>query len=477
MANNNLSYAQLFHLSLCGFGIQFASSLQTSNTSGLYKFLGVDSSNLSYLWLAAPIAGLLIQPIVGQFSDSTMTRFGKRNPYIFVWGLLAFLSLCILPVSNRLWVAAVCMWVFSCSINGCTEALRALIGDIVPNRQKTRVFSLQTIFCGVGASIAAMLPMLLNKTINPSYSPGVPRILQISFVLGGIILATTIVWMVTHIKEEKASPKKQLLLTHKKQQHPRSHLQIIVLTFQEIWQNAKRMPQVIKDFSYVQLFTWTGIFCFWLYLTPAIAQHLFDLPVGVNIASDPKYAAIMNNAVSWSGVYNGVYQFTSVLYALVLPKLADKYTHRSIHAVSLAIGAISLIAFGFVFNPYFAIPCMVGFGILWGSIMTMPYAVLCAELPRAKMGVYLGIFNITITLPQILCGLTIGSIYTHLFHGHAILAIGFAGALILIASAIMYSHTLEGNPSLLRYLKNRFLSTNLASDKQSIINSEMEILK
>lgn len=434
-----LNFKQLFYLSLCGFGIQFASSLQMTNTSSLFKFLGAESGEIGYLWLAAPIAGLIIQPVVGQFSDSTMTRFGKRIPYIFVWVLLSSLALFLLPFSKILWLAAMVVLILSCSINGCTEALRALIGDIAPNQQKATAFAWQTVFCGIGAGIAALLPWALaHMELFPKANESaekVPMVLQASLLIGGVILLVSMLIMVRHI-QEKTFVKSHLLHDLQIRRH-RSHAEKIYGAFRELFKNIKGMPKVIKDFSIVQVFTWTGMFCIWLYFGIGLAQHAFGLPVGIDVSSNPDYQRLLEKGTIEAGICFGIYQFVSVLYAFILPKLAELTTPRVIHALSLIAGALSLIAIIFTKHLLLIYGAMIGVGIMWGSIMTMPYAIISAELPRSKMGVYLGIFNITITLPQILGGLFMGAITEKIFHGHAIYSIVLGGVLILISGLIM----------------------------------------
>jgi len=434
-----LNIIQLFYLSLCGFGIQFASSLQMTNTSSLFKFLGAESGEIGYLWLAAPIAGLIIQPVVGQFSDSTMTRYGKRIPYIFIWVILSSLALFALPFCNALWLAASVVLILSCSINGCTEALRALLGDIAPNEQKATAFAWQTIFSGVGAGIAAILPSILaHIQIIPkaNQSAGkVPMGLQISLLVGGVVLLISMLVMVRNIRE-KTFVKSHLLHDLQIMRH-RTHLEKVLGAFRELFKNIKRMPKVIKDFSIVQVFTWTGMFCLWLYFGIAIAQHIFGLPAGANVADNPDYQRLLEKGTIEAGICFGIYQFVSVVYALLLPKLAELTSPRAIHALSLIAGAICLVAILFTDHLWVIYGMMVGVGIMWGSIMTMPYAIISAELPRSKMGVYLGIFNITITLPQIVGGLFMGAITAKIFHNHAIYSVVLGGVFILISGIIL----------------------------------------
>lgn len=439
MTQKNLTTWQFFNLSICAFGLQFASSLQMAGTSSLYKFLGAESSNLSYLWLAAPISGLLIQPIVGQFSDSTATKYGKRMPYIFIWGILGFLALLLLPMAGTVWFAAALMWILSCSHNGCTEALRALIGDITPNPQKARAFALQTIFAGVGAAIAAVLPSLLTEVLHIGVGTQslntVPKTLQISFIVAALVLLGSIFWTVYTIRE-KAFTKINLLRVQKSHLH-KNIWQMIYANLREVYQHTSHMPKIMRQLSIVQVFSWFGIFSLWLYFGIAIAQHIYGLSTQADISSDSSAAALLEQATIWTGVCFGIYQFVSVIYAIILPKLTDRYPLKIIHGISLLIGALSIMSCGLIHNHYLLIINMIGVGIMWGSVMTMPYTIIASEVSRAKMGVYMGIFNITITLPQIISGLTLSLITSKIFHNHAMYSIILGGLLIGVSATLL----------------------------------------
>lgn len=457
MAQKNLTALQLFNLSICAFGLQFANSLQMAGTTSLYKFLGAASSNLSLLWLAAPISGLIIQPIVGQFSDSTATRYGKRIPYIFFWGILGCLALILLPFSKAVWFAAGLMWLLSCSHNGCTEALRALIGDITPNPQKARAFALQTIFAGIGAAIAAVMPSLLTKLLKVDIGTQelhtVPKTLQISFIVAGLVMAFCIGWTVYTVRERAFT--KSNLLRLEKEQRKRTTWQRIILNLKEVYQHIRRMPPIMRQLSFVQVFSWFGIFSLWLYFGIAVAQHIYGLPIHADITHDADAATILETATIWVGVCFGIYQAVSVLYALVLPGLANRLAPKIIHGISLLIGAVSIMTCGLVHNRYVLIANMIGVGIMWGSIMTMPYTIIASEVSRAKMGVYMGIFNIAITLPQIISGLTLSFITAKIFHNQAMYSIIFGGFLIFLSAiTLLYQENfLTIKDKLLPYLK------------------------
>ncbi len=438
MSAQVLSLKQLINLCICAFGIQFVTALQAANMSSIYKFLGAESSNLPYLWLAAPISGLLIQPLVGQISDSTTTRFGKRRPYILMWGLLAGTAIFLMPFSYAIWMAAFLLWILDSSINGCTETLRALTADITTNKQKPKAFAFQAFFAGIGASVAAILPFifshyLLAKQVYEDYS--IPIAIKISFVIGSSVLISTIIWTVLKIKEPPF--RKTHLLQEKKKQRHKSVSYKFFEFFKEMLFNIYHMPEVIRKFYLIQMFTWIGMYCLWIYFGLAIAQQIYHLPVGANTGTNSYYADLLEKGTEWAGICFGIYQLVSVFYSLALPYLAEKTSPRFIHGCSMVIGALGILSLGIVTKPIYSIFSMVAIGILWGSIMTMPYAIISAELPKGKTGVYLGIFNITITIPQIISSLIFGEVANCLFHNYAVYPLMTGGALILVGGILM----------------------------------------
>lgn len=438
-----LTMYQLIGLAVCAFGIQFANSLQMANMSSVYKFLGVSSEELPYLWLAAPITGLLIQSIIGQLSDDTFTRYGKRRPYLLFWGLVAFLCFILLPIVNHLWVVAILFWGISCSVNGLTEALRALVGDITPNQQKADAFSWQTIFSCLGAAIAAALPWLLERNLFIAIFPNhnhIPIAIKPAFILGGMILLTCMSWTVYQIRERPAAHIS--VLNKYRSQYKKKLGKKIQRFILQIIISIKKMPIIIHQFILVQIFTWIGIFSMWLYFSLNISQQIYGLPPGIDITEDQHYLSLLEQGSLTAGVYFGLFQMVSAFYAMLLPLLAERVSPRFIHAVSLIIGAMGLINMGFTHTRYFTLLNITLIGIMWGSIMTLPYAIVSAELPRSKMGIYLGIFNITITLPQIIVGLFLGPLYTNIFHSHAAYTMVFAGVSILLAGIILLKQVL-----------------------------------
>lgn len=434
-----LGIKELFYLSLAGFGLQFASALEMGNTSGLFKFLGASDKEVSWLWLIAPVTGLIIQPVLGQLSDLIETKYGKRIPFIFIGGLLTCLSLFFLTFSESLTFTALMILVLSCSVNAATEGLRALTGDITPKSQKSSAFAWQAILGGIGAMIASLIPWLLDIA-HIFAKPGdgnsfkVPIVIKISLFLGCFIVAQAIWSMIKEIKEADYNPE---LKADKLEKSPENFFRLIYSVWSELFKNLIHTPDVIKKFFLVQIFTWAGMFCVWLYFGIAVAQHVFNLPTDANVTTNPHYQALMRQGVLDANICFAIYQLFAMLYALVLPKLSEKISPYKLHSYSLFVGAFSLIFVVFVHDIWLTYAAMIGLGIFWGSLLVMPYAIIAAELPSDKIGTYFGVFNITITIPQIICGLTIGFINEYIFFNHAILSILLAGIFLGIAGLIL----------------------------------------
>lgn len=440
MGRKLLSRQQLFNLSVFAFGLQFANALQLSNMSSLYKFLGAESGSLPYLWLAAPVSGLIMQPIIGQLSDSTCTRFGRRRPYILGWGILAVSSICLLPLSPNILTAAILLWIIGFSINGSTEALRALIADITLNRQKAKAFAMQTIFSGLGAGAASFAPYIIKNSLtipgHVFYFNKIPLSLQLTFFVGGMMMFICMLWTIVTIKEKPDIH--AALIANIRRIQQKKWLDKIRYIWREVIINIKNLPPVIKKFIPTQVFTWMGIFTMLLYFTLGLAQHVYGLPIQANIVTNDYYVAILEKSTIKAGVYFAVYQCVSVAYAILLPYLARKFSLKFLYAVSLVMGAIGLLVSSNAQSELVLVTCMILIGVMWGSIMTLPYAIVSAELPKSKMGVYLGIFNITITLPQVIAGFILGPIHTKIFNSHAAYTVMLSGALILMGGMIMW---------------------------------------
>ncbi len=432
-----LTYQQLFYFSLASLGLQAAGAFEVNNASGLFKFLGASDQQVGWLWLIPPVTGLIVQPVLGQVSDLVDTRYGRRTPFIYGGAVLACLSLLVLSFSEALWLTAAMVLFLSCSINCSTEGLRSLTGDLTPNRQKSKAFAWQAVFGSLGAMMASAIPWLLNAThlfVQPSDAGfRIPAVLKVSFFLGALIVFQTAQAMVRRVREAPG---------HVAQVAQAARPRVGLLRFCarlacELYDNTRRTPQVIRRMFVVQVLTWAGLFCVWIYFGLALAQTVYGLPPGVDVSSSTRYQALLTKGVIQSGVCFAIYQLVGVVYTLALPALAERFDPNRVHAVSLLAGAAALLSMPLLANIWYVYVAMIGFGIFSGSLNTLPYAIVAAEVPPPKMGACLGIFNITITIPQILCGLVIGPLNRSLFGNHAMFTIGLAGGLIGVAGVLL----------------------------------------
>lgn len=429
-----LNYKQLFYLSLANLGLQVAGTFEVNNASGLFKFLGASDHQVSWLWLIPPLAGLVVQPVLGQVSDLVETRHGKRIPFIYVGAMLSCLSLLVLSLSEALWLTAAMMLILSCSINCSTEGLRSLTGDITPNRQKSKAFAWQAIFGSLGAMLASAIPWLMDSAhifVKPSETGfRIPVVLKVSLFLGALMLFQTASSMVRQMREKDPARASQAPAAHS----PRRFLAELC---RELYTNIRRTPPVIRRMFMVQTLTWAGLFCVWMYFGLALAQRIYGLPPGADVSVDLEHQARLTQGVIQAGICFAAYQFVGVFYSLALPSLAERFDPNRVHALSLLAGAATLVAMLFLHDIRAVYVAMVGLGLFSGSLNTLPYAIVAAEVPPRNMGACLGIFNITITVPQILCGLVIGPLNSALFGNRAIYVIALAGGLLGIAGLLL----------------------------------------
>lgn len=418
-------------MSMGFLGIQFGFALQNSNASRIFQTFGADLELISWFWLAAPLTGLIIQPIIGYYSDKTWTRLGRRRPFFLAGAIMASIALVLMPNAGEfahflppMFIGAGFLMMMDASFNVAMEPFRALVGDMLPAEQTTLGFSVQTFLIGVGAVIGSWLPYVLAEWFGVSkevVDGGIPNNVVYSFYAGAAVLLISIVWTVVTTKEYTPEQQKQF-------QSPTAEVESHSTRFSDIFRNIWHMPQTMKQLSVVQFFSWIALFGMWVFATPAIAQHIYGVSV------DDTRSVNYQNAANWVGIIFGVYNGVAMFYALLLPSIAKKLGRKGTHSLSLLAGGIGLISLYFVTDPSWLILSMVGVGIAWGSILSMPYAILAPSLPPAKMGVYMGIFNIFITVPQIINGLFGGPLVKRVFDSQAIYAIVLSGVFLLIAA-------------------------------------------
>ena len=426
-----MSFWQIFNMSFGFLGIQFGFALQTGNASRILQTFGANVENLSLFWLAAPITGMIIQPIIGHDSDRTWTRLGRRRPYFLTGALLSGVALFFMPNSSLLAaiippiiVGAGMLMIMDASFNVAMEPFRALVADNLPDSQHNDGFSMQTCLIGVGAVIGSWLPYVFANWLGiSSTAPAghVPDNLLFSFYVGGITLIGCILWTVIKTKEY---PPQEYAKFHAREIEPKEKKSGIA----EIFSDLFSMPKTMWQLGIVQFFSWFALFSMWVYTTPAIAEHIYHIKAG-----DTQSHAY-NSAGNWVGVLFGVYNVVSAIYALLLPRIVLKLSRKKTHAFSLTMGGVALISIFFIQNDYLLILPMVGIGLAWGSILAMPYAILSSAIPAKKIGVYMGIFNLFITMPQIVSGISGKFLMQYVFSDRAVYGLFMAGGFMILGA-------------------------------------------
>ncbi|GAB4407939.1 MAG: MFS transporter [Bacteroidia bacterium] len=424
-----LKFWDIWNMSFGFLGIQFGFALQNANASRILQGFGADVEHLSWFWLAAPLTGMIVQPIIGHYSDRTWTRLGRRRPYFLTGAILASIALIFMPNAGALagfippmFIGAGILMIMDASINVAMEPFRALVADNLPTDQRTLGFSIQTSLIGIGAVAGSWLPYILAEWIGVSKEApegSVPDNVIFSFYVGAAVFITTILVTVLRTREY---PPEEYASYHGGEETAHGG------GFSEIFKDFAAMPTTMRQLGLVQFFSWFALFSMWVFTTPAIAQHIYDLDVGDT--SSPAY----QDAGNWVGVIFGVYNAISAIVALLLPTIAARIGRKRTHAMALILGGLGLISMYFAPNKEFLLLSMVGIGIAWASILAMPYAMLAGSIPPGKMGIYMGIFNFFITGPQILNGIIGGPIVKHVYGSQAIYAIVIAGVFMLLGA-------------------------------------------
>lgn len=419
-----LKYRQIWNMSIGFFGIQFGFALQNGNASRILGIFGAEVEHLSWFWLAAPLTGMIVQPIIGHYSDHTWTALGRRRPYFLSGAILASLALIFMPNADilvgllpPLYVGAGILMIMDASFNVSMEPFRALVADLLPSDQRTLGFSIQTILIGFGAVIGSSLPPIFAYVFDVTKTAAegkVPFNVTLSFYVGAAFFLLAILWTVITTKEY---PPENY-----------AHDDSRTKGLSQIFGDFMSMPNTMRKLGWVQFFSWFALFSMWVFTTPAIATHIYHVPINDN--SSETY----QDAANWVNVMFTVYNGTSMLYAFALPVIALKFGRKATHALSLTAGGIGLISIYFIQDPTLLILSMVGVGMAWAGILAMPYAILAGSIPAYKMGVYMGIFNFFITFPQIVNGIIGGPIVKHLYNSQPIYSLLMAGVFLLIAA-------------------------------------------
>lgn len=443
MEKKHMSFWQMFNLNFGFLGIQFGWALQMANMSGIYKFLGADTANMGYLWLAAPLSGLLIQPILGQLSDKTWTRIGRRRPYILLGTLLSTAALILMPNSTALWFAAILLWVLDGSLNISMQPYRALVADVAPTYQHTVCYTIQTCLVGLGSTLAYLLPWAFVHIFNlgaETGGTGIPLSLRLSFYIGAAVFMLANIWTVFTSKEYP--PEESELCVGSEKYSCLYHA--LKANAQSMLKDFLNMPKVMREIFAVQFFTWVGLFCVFIYFGLAVAQNLFGLPSGADLTKEPQLRSMLEQGVALGGVCFAVYTFVSIIYSALIPKLSKIISRKNTHALSLILGALGLLICVYATSKYQLFIGMIGLGAAWASIVTVPYAILAGTLPKQKMGLYMGLINMAICIPEILAALTFGVIVGKLFHDRAMTVILMGSVMFMLAAVCtFFVHDIE----------------------------------
>ena len=420
------TFLQIMYMCLGFFGIQFGWALQMGNMSAIYSRLGAREDQIPLLWLAAPVTGLLVQPLVGYFSDRTWCRLGRRRPYFLGGAIFSVIALILMPQASAVWMAVIALWVLDTSVNVSMEPFRAFVGDILPEEQRKTGYAMQSVMIGAGAVIASFLPQILTSLGVSTEAPlgHIPATVRYSFYIGAAVLLAAIL---ATIKTTPEYPPADMEAFKQLQKQTVSFKK----TLHEMYSAMMTMPSTMRRLAVVQFFTWAAFMVMWVYFTPGIASGVFHAVPGT-----PEYETAANWGSSCFGIYNGV----AFVFAFALLWLTTKFSAKMIHIVCLVIGGLGLGSLGLTlvgveFSKMELIIPMVCIGIAWSSILSMPYAMLSNALPAEKMGFYMGVFNFFIVIPQICVNLFFGPIMKHCLGGSAIAAVGVGGLSLLVAAA------------------------------------------
>lgn len=492
-----LGFWQIWNMSFGFLGIQFGFALQNANVSRIFQTLGASIDALPILWVAAPLTGLLVQPIVGHLSDRTWGRLGRRRPYFLAGAICASLALIAMPNSPVLWVAAGMLWIMDASINVSMEPFRAFVGDMLPERQRTAGFAMQSFFIGTGAIVASALPWMLTNwfDVSNTAAPGaIPDAVKWSFYLGGSVFLLAVLWTVARTREyspgelasfaaETDAGPGSVAMTRSAAAYRKGGIgwliaggalvasivaadldkQLHVLAWGAIGfgmvqfataflmvrgrvdnglctivNDLFHMPRVMAQLAVVQFFSWFALFAMWIYGTPAVTAHHYGT---ADVTS-----ALYNDGADWVGVLFAAYNGFAALAAGVIPFVAGRIGCRGCHLVNLSVGGIALISFFFIEDPAWLLAPMVGVGIAWASILSLPYALLSNNLPAHKMGVYMGIFNFFIVIPQLVAASVLGLLLREFFDGRAIFGLVIGGVLMILAGVATMLVDREAEP-------------------------------
>jgi maltose/moltooligosaccharide transporter len=416
-----VSFWQIWNMCFGFLGVQFAFGLQNANVSRIFQSLGASLDQVPLLWIAAPLSGLLVQPVIGYMSDRTWTRLGRRRPYFLVGAILASAALVLMPRSPTLWFAGALLWLLDGSINISMEPFRALVGDQLGPRQRPTGYAVQSFFIGVGAVVASMLPWILARAGVSNTGGVIPDTVRLAFDIGAAVMLGAIGWTIIRTREY---PPEVLLSFDDAQPVAESKAGMLVTILQDL----VAMPQAMRRLAWVQFFSWLALFSMWIYTTAAVAQVHFG-------TTDP-HSAAYNEGANWVGVLFAAYNGFAALAAVCIPFMVRRFGLRVGHLINLWLGALSLLSFLFIRDPNWLLLSMLAMGFAWSSVLSLPYAMLSDSVPAQKMGLYMGLFNLFIVIPQVVAAGVLGSVLRIFFGGQPIYALALGGGCFIVAGLL-----------------------------------------
>lgn len=498
MNQRKLGFWEIWNMSFGFLGIQFGFELQNSNVSRIFETLGANKDEIPILWIAAPLTGLLVQPIIGYLSDRTWHPYwGRRRPYFFIGAVLASIALFIMPNSPALWIAGGMLWVLDASINISMEPFRAFVGDKLPSEQRTKGFAMQSFFIGTGSVIAASLPWVFTNWFgisNTAESGVIPDSVKWSFYVGGVAFLAAVLYTVFTTKEIPPHDMEEFNAERKKTS--------LAKAFAEPFTGILKMPKTMRQLAWVQFFTWFSLFAMWIYSTNAVTANIYDMKIdrpifekmqsdlstsladfkgspeelkqlrnltvdaadalqfqsgksdvaiSINLANHYSESPVMNDAekaelnrvraqyndgADWLNICSSIRNGVAALFALLLPFIAKMTNRRKTHMICLIIGGLGLISLRFISDPMMIAVSMGLVGIAWASILSMPYAILAGNLPADRMGYFMGVFNFFIVIPQIVAATIFGYLVAHVFGGNTMSIITLGGCTMILAGLL-----------------------------------------
>jgi len=415
-----LALAAIWNMSFGFFGIQFGWGLQMANMSAIYQYLGASESDLAILWLAAPVTGLIVQPIIGHYSDHTWTRLGRRRPYFLAGAILASCALVAMPNSSSVWMAAGLLWVLDASVNISMEPFRAFVGDLLPSSQRQLGFSMQSLLIGLGAVLSGSLPWIITHAGlggGATARGAIPHSVHLAFYVGSVVFIGSVLYTIVTTGEIPPDPS-----AAPQADSDRSAVY-------QIFRGLLEMPRMMRRLAVVQFFTWLGLFCMWLYFAPAVGTEIFHGAPG---------SEAYQRGVEWGGVCLSAYSFVAFIASFGLVAVARRgIGTRTLYRTGLVCAGLGLVSTCLWKRQELLLVSMVGVGIGWATILSMPYAMLADAIPAKRMGFYMGVFNFFIVLPQIVAAAVLGPVVKHLFAGHALPAVTTGGVSLLVAAAAL----------------------------------------